>query len=58
MAASAVSGGISVPALSPEEEADLDAALLNTYAKAGITLDPLTHNTQPPTISDLYDELT
>ena len=57
MAASAVSGGISVPALSPEEEADLDAALLNTYAKAGITLDPLTHNTQPPTISDLYDEL-
>ena len=57
MAASAVSGGIAAPALSPEEEADLDAALLNTYAKAGITLDPLTHNTLPPTISDLYDEL-
>lgn len=57
MAASAVSGSVAVPALSPEEEADLDAALLNTYAKAGITLDPLTHNTTPPTISDLYDEL-
>ena len=57
MAASAVSGGLAAPALSPEEEADLDAALLNTYAKAGITLDPLTHNTLPPTISDLYDEL-
>lgn len=57
MAANAVSGGMAIPALTPEEEADLDAALLNTYAKAGITLDPLTHNTPPPTISDLYDEL-
>lgn len=45
------------PALSPNEEADLDQALIDTYAKAGITNDPLTHNTTPPTISDLYDTL-
>jgi hypothetical protein len=29
-----------VPALSPVEESDLDAALIETYAKAGITNDP------------------
>lgn len=46
-----------VPALSPSEEADLDAALIETYAKAGITNDPLTHQSPPPTISDLYDTL-
>jgi conjugal transfer ATP-binding protein TraC len=46
-----------VPALSPSEEADLDAALIETYAKAGITNDPLTHASPPPTISDLYDTL-
>lgn len=46
-----------MPALSPVEEADLDAALIETYAKAGITNDPLTHNSQPPTINDLYDTL-
>lgn len=46
-----------MPALSPVEEADLDAALIETYAKAGITNDPLTHNSQPPTIIDLYDTL-
>jgi conjugal transfer ATP-binding protein TraC len=45
------------PALNPAEEADLDAALIETYAKAGITNDPLTHNSQPPTIGDLYDTL-
>jgi conjugal transfer ATP-binding protein TraC len=45
------------PALTPSEEADLDAALIETYAKAGITNDPLTHTAQPPTISDLYDTL-
>lgn len=45
------------PALSPSEEADLDAALIETYAKAGITNDPLTHNATPPTVSDLYDVL-
>ena len=46
-----------MPALAPSEEADLDAALISTYAKAGITNDPLTHNSPPPTISDLYDTL-
>jgi conjugal transfer ATP-binding protein TraC len=46
-----------MPALSPAEEADLDAALIETYAKAGITNDPLTHTGQPPTIADLYDTL-
>jgi conjugal transfer ATP-binding protein TraC len=45
------------PALAPSEEADLDAALIETYAKAGITNDPLTHTGVPPTVSDLYDTL-
>lgn len=48
---------IMTPALSPVEESDLDAALIETYAKAGITNDPLTHQGQPPTIADLYDTL-
>lgn len=43
--------------LSPEEEADLDQALIDTYARAGITSDPLTHGSTPPTISDLYDTM-
>lgn len=46
-----------VPALTPAEEADLDAALIDTYGKAGITNDPLTHKSPPPTMSDLYDTL-
>jgi conjugal transfer ATP-binding protein TraC len=46
-----------MPALAPSEEADLDAALIETYAKAGITNDPLTHTAVPPTIADLYDTL-
>lgn len=52
-------GGSAVvmPALTPSEEADLDEALINTYGKAGITQDPLTHTAMPPTISDLYDTL-
>lgn len=49
--------GVVAPALSPVEESDLDAALIETYAKAGITNDPLTHKSQPPTINDLYDTL-
>lgn len=54
----AASGGNMVmPALNPTEEADLDAALIETYAKAGITNDPLTHRTPPPTINDLYETL-
>lgn len=43
--------------LLPAEEADLDQALIDTYARAGITSDPLTHNSIPPTIHDLYDTL-
>ena len=46
-----------MPALSPVEESDLDQALIETYARAGITNDPLTHTAQPPTILDLYDTL-
>lgn len=53
----ASAGGAITPALNPIEEADLDAALIQTYAKAGITNDPLTHHSQPPTITDLYDTL-
>lgn len=43
--------------LTPAEESDLDQALIDTYAKAGITTDPLTHNSPPPTMLDLYDTL-
>lgn len=49
--------GYMAPAMTPSEEADLDAALIETYAKAGITNDPLTHVSIPPTIGDLYDTL-
>ena len=49
--------GMTVAALSPAEEADLDQALIDTYARVGITSDPLTHNSTPPTINDLYETL-
>lgn len=49
--------GVPISALTPVEEADLDQALIDTYARVGITSDPLTHNSPPPTISDLYDTL-
>jgi type IV secretory pathway VirB4 component len=49
--------GVPLSVLSPTEEADLDQALIDTYARVGITADPLTHNSLPPTISDLYDTL-
>lgn len=49
--------GMMGPPLAPSEEADLDAALIETYAKAGITNDPLTHTGIPPAIVDLYDTL-
>ncbi|MBB1524379.1 DUF87 domain-containing protein [Candidatus Saccharibacteria bacterium] len=49
--------GQTVAALSPNEEADLDQALIDTYARAGITSDPLTHQSTPPTIINLYDTL-
>jgi conjugal transfer ATP-binding protein TraC len=57
MASAQAGGGMIAPALSPVEESDLDAALIETYSKAGITNDPLTHKSQSPTIADLYDTL-
>lgn len=53
----ATATGALVAALTPAEEADLDQALIDTYARVGITSDPLTHNSVPPTIADLYDTL-
>ncbi len=49
--------GMMAPILTPAEESDLDTALIETYARAGITNDPLTHTGTPPTIADLYDTL-
>jgi len=49
-------GGGQAP-LTPAEDADLDVAIINTYAKAGITNDPLTHGATPPTMNDLYKTL-
>lgn len=43
--------------MSPSEEADLDMALINTYAAKGITNDPLTHTGEPPIMSDLVETL-
>ncbi len=43
--------------ITPAEDADLDVAIINTYAKAGITNDPLTHGATPPTMNDLYETL-
>jgi type IV secretory pathway VirB4 component len=43
--------------INPVMEADLDQALIDTYARAGITADPLTHQSKPPTIGDLYETL-
>lgn len=52
-----LSGSGGVAGLSANEEADLDQALIDTYARAGITSDPLTHQSTPPTIINLYDTL-
>jgi type IV secretory pathway VirB4 component len=49
-------GANSTP-LTAAEDADLDVAIINTYAKAGITNDPLTHGATPPTMIDLYKTL-
>ena len=49
--------GSTVSILSPSEEADLDQALIDTYARVGITSDPMTHNSPPPVMADLYDTL-
>lgn len=49
--------GQPISSLSANEEADLDQALIDTYARTGITSDPLTHQSTPPTIINLYDTL-
>ena len=49
-------GGMST-GITAQEEADLDMALINTYALKGITGDPYTHSSEPPTINDLYETL-
>jgi type IV secretory pathway VirB4 component len=49
--------GAAITTLTQEEEADLDDALIHTYARAGITSDPSTHTNPPPVIADLYDTL-
>ncbi len=43
--------------LTDPEVGDLDIAIGQTYAQKGITNDPLTHNTIPPTMIDLYNTL-
>ena len=57
MLTSSQAGHGTVNQLTPTEEADLDQALIDTYARAGITSDPLTHQSTPPTIANLYDTL-
>ena len=56
-ATGSASGGQIAAGLTANEEADLDQALIDTYARAGITSDPLTHQSTPPTILNLYDTL-
>ncbi len=53
---STADGGIG-STLTAAEGADLDQALIDTYARVGITSDPLTHQSEPPTIVNLYDTL-
>lgn len=54
---SSTTGATTVTPLTPAEDADLDVAIINTYARAGITNDPYTHNATPPTMNDLYNTL-
>ena len=56
-ATQSANGPTAMVGLTPNEEADLDQALIDTYARAGITSDPLTHQSTPPTIANLYDTL-
>jgi type IV secretory pathway VirB4 component len=44
--------------LDAEQRAVLDAALLTTYNRAGITADPATWTNQPPVLADLHQVLT
>lgn len=43
--------------LSPEEDAILDKALVQTYSQKGITPDPETQTKEPPLMEDLYKAL-
>lgn len=43
--------------LSPSEDALMDRALLETYAKKGITQDAATHQNPAPVMADLYEVL-
>jgi type IV secretory pathway VirB4 component len=55
--AQAGGGATTATGLTPAEDADLDVAIINTYAKFGITNDPLTHTATPPTVNDLHATL-
>ncbi|MBI4035090.1 MAG: hypothetical protein HY381_01680 [Candidatus Chisholmbacteria bacterium] len=44
-------------AMSPQEEATLDQALIATYKGKGITPDPATQKNEPPLMEDLYKTL-
>jgi conjugal transfer ATP-binding protein TraC len=57
MAATGTTATTTSTPLTPAEDADLDVAIINTYARAGITNDPLTHSATPPTMNDLYNTL-
>jgi type IV secretory pathway VirB4 component len=46
-----------IPDLTVAEQSDLDFAINNVYQRHGITHDPMTHQLQPPTMTDLYNEL-
>lgn len=43
--------------LTPSEDAILDRALVETYKKKGITIDPQTQKNEPPVLDDLYKVL-
>ncbi len=43
--------------LTPEEDALLDKAMIQTYQQKGITQDPTTHGNEPPLLEDLYKVL-
>jgi type IV secretory pathway VirB4 component len=47
--------GLMVGTVSPEEDALIDRALLETYALRDITTDVRTHSNQPPTLSDFQE---
>lgn len=48
---------IMLGSVSPEEDAVLDRALVETYAQKGITADPKTQMKEPPMLADLYNVL-